>query len=78
MLTPTPLCPSLGKDKEGFIFTMANKAQQNGEFCSSYFLAVAELVWVPVADLLRAGINKLRVKISLYSFIYLFFCEEQV
>lgn len=70
MLTPTPLCPSLRKDKKGFVspltFTMANEAQQNGEFCSSYFLAVAELVWVHDADFLRARINKLRVKISLY------------
>jgi len=35
-LTPTPLCPSLGKDKRGFVssltLTIANKAQQNGEF----------------------------------------------
>lgn len=79
MLTPTPLCPSLGKDKEGFVppltFTMANTAQQNGEFCSSYFLAGAELVWVPDADFLRAKINKLRVKINLYWFFFSVKCR---
>lgn len=48
------LCSSLGKNKRGFvsslIFTMTNKAQQKGEFCSSCFLAVAELAWVCGAD----------------------------
>lgn len=48
------LCSSLGEDTRGFVssltFTMASKAQQNGEFCSGCFLAVAEFMWVHGAD----------------------------